>query len=184
MRRWGSAAGWCRAVYVAGFAEGTAAHVVDLVRGGLDAYESFPYAPVRALFLALVVRALFLPGAAEGLNALFTPDFAALADPAVWIAAYGQIFFSLSIAFGIMITYASYLKKKTNLTGSGLVVAFSNSAFEILAGIGVFARSASTAARAAPALPFAASSSSSYRVFFVIFPSAELRRRSRTTISS
>ncbi|SCF43523.1 MULTISPECIES: hypothetical protein [unclassified Streptomyces] len=55
MRWWGSAAGWCRAVYVAGFAEGTAAHVVDLVRGGLDAYESFPYAPVRALFLALVV---------------------------------------------------------------------------------------------------------------------------------
>ncbi|MFJ5087176.1 hypothetical protein [Streptomyces sp. NPDC088674] len=55
MRRWGSAAGWGRAVYVAGFAEGTAAHVVDLVRGGLDAYESFPYAPVRALFLALVV---------------------------------------------------------------------------------------------------------------------------------
>ncbi|WP_254667225.1 hypothetical protein [Streptomyces sp. SolWspMP-sol7th] len=42
-------------MYVAGFAEGTAAHVVDLVRGGLDVYESFPYAPVRALFLALVV---------------------------------------------------------------------------------------------------------------------------------
>ncbi|MGO2648670.1 MAG: sodium-dependent transporter, partial [Brevibacterium aurantiacum] len=46
---------------------------------------------------------------------------------------------SLSIAFGIMITYASYLKRKTNLTGAGLVVGFSNSAFEILAGIGVFA---------------------------------------------
>ncbi|MDN6666666.1 MAG: sodium-dependent transporter, partial [Brevibacterium sp.] len=91
------------------------------------------------LFLALVIRALFLPGAIDGLNALFTPDFAALADPKVWIAAYGQIFFSLSIAFGIMITYASYLKKKTNLTGAGLVVGFSNSAFEILAGIGIFA---------------------------------------------
>ena len=91
------------------------------------------------LFLALVIRSLFLPGAAEGLNALFTPDFKALKDPGVWIAAYGQIFFSLSIAFGIMITYASYLKKKTNLTGSGLVVGFSNSAFEILAGIGIFA---------------------------------------------
>ncbi|MGE9693720.1 hypothetical protein ACQKFA_08025 [Streptomyces sp. CH6] len=53
--RWGSAAAWCRGVYVAGFAEGTVAHVVDLARGGLDAYENFPYAPVRALFLALVV---------------------------------------------------------------------------------------------------------------------------------
>jgi len=90
-------------------------------------------------FTVLVVRALFLDGAAEGLNALFTPDFAALADPNVWIAAYSQIFFSLSIAFGIMITYASYRRRRSNLTGPGLVVAFANSSFEILAGIGVFA---------------------------------------------
>jgi len=90
-------------------------------------------------FLALVVRALFLDGAPEGLNALFTPDWGALGDPNVWIAAYSQIFFSLSIAFGIMITYASYRARRSNLTTPGLVVAFSNSAFEILAGIGVFA---------------------------------------------
>jgi NSS family neurotransmitter:Na+ symporter len=90
-------------------------------------------------FLVLVVRALFLDGAAEGLNALFTPNWAALADPNVWIAAYSQIFFSLSIAFGIMITYASYRRRRSNLTTPGLVVAFSNSSFEILAGIGVFA---------------------------------------------
>ena len=90
-------------------------------------------------FVVLVVRALFLDGAAEGLNALFTPNWAALGDPNVWIAAYSQIFFSLSIAFGIMITYASYRKRRSNLTGPGLVVAFANSSFEILAGIGVFA---------------------------------------------
>ena len=90
-------------------------------------------------FAVLVVRALFLDGAAEGLNALFTPDWAALSDPNVWIAAYSQIFFSLSIAFGIMITYASYRKRRANLTAPGLVVAFANSSFEILAGIGVFA---------------------------------------------
>ncbi|MEV1129106.1 sodium-dependent transporter [Agromyces sp. NPDC049794] len=90
-------------------------------------------------FLVLVVRSLFLDGAADGLNALFTPDWAALADPDVWIAAYSQIFFSLSIAFGIMITYASYRTRRANLTTPGLVVAFANSSFEILAGIGVFA---------------------------------------------
>lgn len=90
-------------------------------------------------FLVLVVRALFLDGAAAGLNAFFTPDFAALADPNVWIAAYSQIFFSLSIAFGIMITYASYRRRRANLTTPGLVVAFANSSFEVLAGIGVFA---------------------------------------------
>lgn len=90
-------------------------------------------------FLILVVRALFLEGASVGLDALFTPNWAALGDPNVWIAAYSQIFFSLSIAFGIMITYASYRKRRSNLTAPGLVVAFANSSFEILAGIGVFA---------------------------------------------
>lgn len=91
------------------------------------------------MFLVLVVQSLLLPGAGTGLDALFTPNWAALSDTSVWIAAYGQIFFSLSVAFGIMITYASYLKKKTDLTGSGFVVGFANSGFEILAGIGVFA---------------------------------------------
>ena len=90
------------------------------------------------MFIILVIRAMMLPGAFTGLDAFFRPNWAALLNPGVWVAAYGQIFFSLSVAFGIMLTYASYLKKKTDLTGSGLVVGFSNSAFEILAGIGVF----------------------------------------------
>ncbi|WP_217182707.1 sodium-dependent transporter [Streptomyces sp. AC495_CC817] len=94
---------------------------------------------LTVMFAVLVVQSLFLPGALDGLNAFFTPNWEALADPAVWASAYGHIFFSLSVAFGIMVTYASYLKRKTDLTGSGLVVAFANSGFEILAGIGVFA---------------------------------------------
>lgn len=91
------------------------------------------------MFASLVISALFLPGASKGLDALFTPNWSKLSDPSVWIAAYGQIFFSLSICFGIMITYSSYLKKESDLTGTGLVVAFANSSFEVLAGIGVFA---------------------------------------------
>jgi len=94
---------------------------------------------LTVMFAVLVVQSLFLPGAVEGLNAFFTPNWEALADPGVWASAYGHIFFSLSVAFGIMVTYSSYLKRKTDLTGSGLVVAFANSGFEILAGIGVFA---------------------------------------------
>ena len=91
------------------------------------------------MFLILVVQSPFLPGAADGLNALFTPDWGALGNLGVWAAAFGQIFFSLSVGFGIMTTYASYLKRRTDLTGSGLVVGFANSGFELLAGIGVFA---------------------------------------------
>ena len=92
------------------------------------------------LFLALVVRALFLPGAVEGLNAFFTPNWGALVDPKVWLAAFAQIFYSLSVGFGIMLTYASYLqRRRSNLVGTGLVAGFANSSFELFAGIGVFA---------------------------------------------
>src|SRR5690606_17656158 len=71
--------------------------------------------------------------------AFFTPNWSALTDGRVWLAAYGQIFFSLSIAFGIMLTYASYLPKRANIAPTGLVAAVANSSFELLAGIGVFA---------------------------------------------
>jgi len=91
------------------------------------------------LFTILVVQSLRLPGAAEGLNAFFTPNWSAMMDYKVWLAAYGHTFFSLSVGFGIMVTYASYLKPKTNLTGSGLIVGFANASTEILAGIGIFA---------------------------------------------
>lgn len=109
------------------------------VKRGIGAANMVLMPLLTVMFVVLVVQSLFLPGALDGLNAFLTPNWQALADPAVWASAYGHIFFSLSVAFGIMVTYSSYLKRKTDLTGSGLVVAFANSSFEILAGIGVFA---------------------------------------------
>ena len=109
------------------------------VQKGIAKASSVLMPVLVVMFMALVIYSLFLPGAAKGLDALFTPNWSKLSNPSVWIAAYGQIFFSLSIGFGIMVTYASYLKKESDLTGSGLVVGFANSSFEVLAGIGVFA---------------------------------------------
>lgn len=93
---------------------------------------------LTVMFVLLVIIALTLPGSTQGLNEFFTPDWSSLLDSGVWAAAFAQIFFSLSVAFGIMLTYSSYLPKNSDLTGSGLVVGFANSSFEILAGIGVF----------------------------------------------
>ena len=109
------------------------------VQKGIAKSSSILMPVLVVMFVALVVYSLTLPGATKGLDALFTPDWSKLADPSVWIAAYGQIFFSLSICFGIMVTYSSYLKKDSDLTSTGLVVGFANSSFEVLAGIGVFA---------------------------------------------
>lgn len=108
------------------------------VRKGTGMLSSVFVPTLIVLFLILVGRSLFLPGAGKGLEAFFTPRWSALADPTVWMAAYGQIFYSLAIAFGIMMTQASYLKRRSNLSGLGTVVGLSNSGFEVLAGIGVF----------------------------------------------
>lgn len=90
------------------------------------------------LLVIIVIRGITLPGAAAGLDVLFTPSFSALGDPTVWIAAYGQVFFSMSIGFAIMIAYSSYLPRKTDLNNSAAVVGLSNASFEFLAAIGVF----------------------------------------------
>ncbi|GAE27628.1 sodium-dependent transporter [Halalkalibacter wakoensis JCM 9140] len=91
------------------------------------------------MFFLIVIRAITLNGALAGLDAFFKPDWSEIMSPGVWVAAYGQIFFSLSIAFAIMITYSSYLSKKSDITNNAFITGFSNSSFELLAGIGVFA---------------------------------------------
>ncbi|MDO4241407.1 MAG: sodium-dependent transporter [Microbacteriaceae bacterium] len=109
------------------------------VSKGLQLVNVIAVPALLVSFGALVIGALLQPGAIDGVNAFFTPNLEVLSKPDVWIAAYGQIFFSLSIAFGIMLNYSSYQKRRANVSGSGVLVAFSNSAFELLAGVGVFA---------------------------------------------
>jgi NSS family neurotransmitter:Na+ symporter len=119
------------------------------VRKGIELISKIFMPVLLVLMVIFVIRAVTLPGAAMGLNHLLTPDFAKILPPLfggdnaewykVWVAAYGQIFFSLSIAFAVMITYGSYLKKKEDVNNSGFIMAFSNSGFEFLAAIGVFA---------------------------------------------
>lgn len=108
------------------------------IRKGVELTNKIFIPLLVVMFVIMVIQAVHLPGAVEGLNTFFTPNCTAMADPKVWLAAYGHVFFSMSIGFGIMVTYSSYLKRNTNLTGSGLVVGFANSSFEILAGIGIF----------------------------------------------
>jgi NSS family neurotransmitter:Na+ symporter len=112
-----------------------------LVRGinrGIELASRVLIPALVVMILVVVIRGVTLPGASEGLNVLLTPDFSALINPGVWIAAYGQVFFSLSIAFSIMITYASYLPRRSDLSNSGFIMALSNSGFEFLAALGVF----------------------------------------------
>jgi NSS family neurotransmitter:Na+ symporter len=108
------------------------------VKKGIEVANKIFLPTLVVLFLIIVLRAVTLDGASEGLNAFFKPNWDKIFDGKVWVAAYSQIFFSLSIAFAIMITYSSYLPKKSDLTNNAFITGFANSSFELLAGIGVF----------------------------------------------
>jgi len=69
-----------------------------------------------------------------GLGFMWNPKPAALLNPATWLAASGQIFFSLSVGFGIIINYASYLTKKDDVALSGLTSCSMNEFFEVCLG--------------------------------------------------
>lgn len=109
------------------------------VKRGIEIANRIMIPTLVIVFTIIVIRAVTLPGALTGLDAFFKPDFTQIFNSGVWVAAYGQIFFSLSIAFAIMITYSSYLPKKSDITNNAFITGFSNSGFELLAGIGVFA---------------------------------------------
>ncbi|WP_226984200.1 hypothetical protein [Halothermothrix orenii] len=90
------------------------------------------------LLLILIIRSVTLPGAIEGLNYYLKPDFTKLLDIGVWIDAYTQVFFTLSLGMGIMIAYASYMPKNSDVVNNALITVFANSGVSFMAGIAVF----------------------------------------------
>jgi NSS family neurotransmitter:Na+ symporter len=90
------------------------------------------------LLIILVIRGMTLPGAMDGVRYYLTPDFSRLADPQVWLAAYSQIFFSLSLAFGILIAYSSYLPSHHDINNSAFIISLGNCGVSFLAGFAVF----------------------------------------------
>ncbi len=116
-------------------------NLVILLRGVSRGIEAFAKIALPALFimaLILFVRVLTLETpngtAMQGLNFLWTPDLSALANPGVWVAAAGQIFFTLSLGFGSMIVYASYMKERQDVVLNGLTSATINETAEVILG--------------------------------------------------
>ena len=96
---------------------------------------------VPLLFVIMVVIvgfSLTLPGASIGLAELFNPDWSLLGHFEIWMAAFGQIVFSLSLGMSIAFTYASYTKDDADLITNTISIALANSLFENFAALGVF----------------------------------------------
>ncbi len=94
--------------------------------------------PVLFFFLVIVIiRSVTLPGAEKGLEFLFKPDFSKL-TPSTMGMALSQMFFSLSLGAGAMITYGSYLSNDDNIQSSSIIVPLLDTLAAILAGIAIF----------------------------------------------
>ena len=92
------------------------------------------------LFLLLVIIAVascMLPGAAQGVKFLFSPDFSKV-DSGVFLGALGQAFYSLSLGMGCLCTYASYFKRDTHLVKSATQIVAIDTLIAIMAGLMIF----------------------------------------------
>ncbi|HXE76148.1 MAG TPA: sodium-dependent transporter [Candidatus Xenobia bacterium] len=115
-------------------------NMIVLYRGVAKGIELLAKIAMPLLFLFCIlmsIRVLTLEGegtALEGLNFLWTPDFSRLGDFSVWLAAAGQIFFTLSIGFGSLECYASYVREDEDIALSALTTAATNEFVEVIFG--------------------------------------------------
>lgn len=89
------------------------------------------------VFVFIIGRSLSLPNAMEGVLYFLKPDFSKLTSTGL-LYALGQSFFALSLGVTVMLTYASYLDKKTNLVQSGISIVAMNISISIMAGLAIF----------------------------------------------
>jgi NSS family neurotransmitter:Na+ symporter len=87
------------------------------------------------LVAVLAVRAVTLPGAAAGLDFLFTPDWAALATPRIWIEALTQNAWDTGAGWGLIVTYAIYMRLREDVPLNAFLIGFGNNSVSLLAGI-------------------------------------------------
>lgn len=97
--------------------------------------------PILFFFAVVLAIRVFLLGpgengvsAVQGYQFIYSPDFSRLGDVKVWLAAAGQIFFTLSVGMGTLQTYASYLSSKDDIALSGLATAATNETAEVVLG--------------------------------------------------
>ena len=115
----------------------TIAIVIRGVHGGIERACDILMPTLVVMLVILMIRALTLDGAMEGLKFYLYPDFSKLTGQSI-LLALGQAFFSLSLGMGAMITYGSYLPAKENLTSATLYVVLFDTLIALLMGLVIF----------------------------------------------
>ena len=116
--------------------------VMGGVSGGIEKFTTIAMPALFFILLFVIVYVAFQPGAIEGYKFIFTPNFSVFTDPEVGFfkvfkSAAGQMFFSLSLGMGCMMTYGSYLSKKENLQKNALIIPLADSLVAVMASMAV-----------------------------------------------
>ncbi len=104
------------------------------VQNGIERVSKLVMPVLAVLAIVLSIYSMSLPGAMEGVRYFLIPDFSKFTWMTV-VAALGQMFYSLSIAMGILITFGSYMKKETDMESSTVQVEIFDTIIAILAGL-------------------------------------------------
>jgi neurotransmitter:Na+ symporter, NSS family len=107
------------------------------ISGGIEKATKIMMPLLFVVLFVLVIRSLTLDGAAAGLRYYLYPDFSKITGKVI-LSALGQAFFSLSIGWGILITYGSYLNRDQNIITGGIWVAVMDTLVALLAGFMIF----------------------------------------------
>ncbi len=114
----------------------TACIVLFGVRRGIERCSKLLMPLLFLLIVMLAVRTATLPGAAEGIQFLFRPDWSKFSTQTL-VGALGQAFFSLSLGMGVMATYASYIPKKEPLVKTAVQSSIADTTFALIAAVAI-----------------------------------------------
>lgn len=104
------------------------------VRKGIERVNKITMPILLIMGIILVIRVLTISDIGKGLAFVWNPNFSEILNPTVWLAASGQVFFTMSLGMGIVFCYASYLKPKEDLVLSSLTASATNGFAEIILG--------------------------------------------------
>jgi len=114
----------------------TVAIVIKGISDGIEKASKFMMPALLVMLIVVAIRSVTLNGASAGLSYYLKPDFSKF-RPSVLVDALGQVFFSLSLGMGALITYGSYLKGDENLEKNALIIPSLDTAVALLAGFAV-----------------------------------------------
>ena len=105
---------------------------------GIERVTKFLVPSLLIILLILFVRAITLPNAIEGIKYFFTPDLNVILDYKVWLNALTQNAWDTGAGWGLILTYAVYMKKKEDISLNAALIGFGNNSVSLIAGITIF----------------------------------------------